>query len=207
MRSVVFPIIGLNILVFLIQITFEPFNALFILDQSRVLFEPYRILTSMFMHGSASHIAFNMFGLLIFGPILEQLIGPRRFLYLYLASGVFAGIVASMLYPMALGASGAIFGMLGTLIFLLPNLKILLFFIIPMPLWMAGILWVGLDIFGLFSEGNVANAAHLAGIALGFSYGYYLKKPRLVQKRRPRKPSSIAMTDDEIKMYIRGDKF
>ncbi|MFT4260830.1 MAG: rhomboid family intramembrane serine protease [Candidatus Woesearchaeota archaeon] len=194
MRSVVFPIIGINILVYLIQIMWEPFTGLFLLDQSKVLMEPYRLLTSMFMHGSNSHIAFNMFGLLIFGPILEQIIGPKRFLYTYIGSGLFAGIVAAFLYPLALGASGAIFGMLGVLIMLLPNLKILLFFIIPMPLWMAGVLWVGIDVFGLFNPGSVANAAHLAGIAAGFGYGYYLKHPKLRPRRK--KPQTKIMTGD-----------
>jgi uncharacterized protein len=212
MRSVVMPIVGINILIFLIQISFEAFTGFFILDQSKILLEPYRLLSSMFMHGSFSHLFFNMFGLFIFGPLLEQLIGSRRFLYLYIGSGLFAGIVASLLYPLALGASGAIFGMLGTLIVLLPNLRILLFFIIPMPLWAAGILWVGLDVFGLFNPGSTANAAHLAGIAVGLLYGYYIKKPKFnipnfkggkVKKNTRNSKDSIALSDEEIDEYLR----
>jgi len=215
MRSVILPIIGINILIFLIQIVWTPFTGLFVLDSSLVLSEPWRLLTSMFMHGSFSHIAFNMFGLLMFGPILEQIIGSRRFLQLYIGSGLFAGIVAAMLYPSALGASGAIFGMLGAMIILLPNLKLLLFFVIPMPLWVAGILWVAIDIFGMLNPGNVANAAHLAGIGVGLLYGYYIKRPRIntnnklngvfkvKSSKKNNSKQSIEMTDEEIEEYKR----
>ena len=210
MRSVVLPIIGINVLVFLLQVTLgDAFTSMFILDSEKVLMQPYRLLTSMFMHGSGAHIAFNMFGLLIFGPLLEQILRPKRFLYLYIGSGLLAAVVSSFLYPLALGASGAIFGMLGALIYLMPNLKILLFFVLPMPLWIAGILWVGLDIFGIFTNNNVANEAHLVGIAAGLLYGYYIKRPRVSIIKKPKKPTrndNIALTDAEIDEYLRSGR-
>ena len=156
---------------------------LFLLDQARVWFEPWRLLTAMFLHGSPNHLFFNMFGLFIFGPILEERIGAKRFLYLYLGAGLFASLAAALLYPLSLGASGAIFGVLGALIMLLPRLQILFFFIIPMPLWVAGIVWVILDTIGLFFPTGIASAAHLAGMAIGLAVGYYIKKTEPVPMR------------------------
>ena len=177
MRSVVLPIVGITVIAFFLQMLFgRPFTELFLLDQSRVWFEPWRLLTAVFMHGGLSHLFFNMFGLFIFGPILEERIGPKRFLMLYVGAGLIASLAAAMLYPFSLGASGAIFGMLGALIVLLPRLQILFFFVIPMPLWVAGIVWVAFDTFGLFFPTGIASAAHLAGMAVGLAVGYYIKK-------------------------------
>lgn len=177
MRSVILPLVVVNAVVFVLQFLFEPVTGLIVLDQSRVLFEPWRLVTAMFAHGSFTHIFFNMFALLMFGPLLEQRIGSKNFLLVYFVSGIVASIAAAFLYPFSLGASGAIFGMLGALVVLMPDLRILLFFAIPMPLWVASIGWVLIDTFGLVSSSTgVANAAHLAGIAVGFAIGYYLKR-------------------------------
>ncbi|MBX2984737.1 MAG: rhomboid family intramembrane serine protease [Bacteroidia bacterium] len=58
-----------------------------------ILFKPYQIFTHMFMHGSFSHILFNMFGLLMFGSMIERYIGTKRFLILYLLSGLGAAFL------------------------------------------------------------------------------------------------------------------
>lgn len=177
MGSVVLPLIGVNAVMFFLQIIVgRPFTELFVLDQSRVWFEPWRLITAMFLHGGMSHIFFNMFGLFLFGPLLEERIGPKRFLMLYFGAGLAASLAAALLYPLSLGASGAIFGMLGALIVLLPRLQILFFFVIPMPLWVAGIVWVVLDTIGLFFPTGIASAAHLAGIAVGLLVGYLIKR-------------------------------
>ncbi len=176
MRSVVFPLIGINILVYILQTSLGAwFTENLMLVSSDVLIRPWMLFTSMFLHGSTTHLAFNMLGLLIFGPLLESLIRPRRFLTIYLAGGVFASLVSLFFYDAALGASGAVMAMIGTLIYLMPNLRILLFFIIPMPLWIAGVLWAFIDVAGFFFDNNIANAAHLAGMALGLAYAYNLK--------------------------------
>lgn len=183
-RSVVLPIIGINVIMFFLQVMLNrPFTELFVLDQARVWFEPWRLLTAMFLHGSLNHIFFNMFGLFIFGPILEERIGAKRFLFLYLVAGLIASVAAALMYPSSLGASGAIFGMLGALIVLLPRLQILFFFVIPMPLWVAGMVWVIFDTIGLFYPTGIASAAHLAGMAIGLAFGYYLKKSEPVPVR------------------------
>jgi len=77
----------------------------------------YRLFTSCFMHGSVPHIAMNSYSLYNIGPQTEQLFGPSRFLFIYLASGLLAniGTYIAGTSPYALGASGCVFGLLGAL--------------------------------------------------------------------------------------------
>ncbi len=56
-------------------------------------FNPAQLITYMFMHGGFSHIFFNMFAVFMFGPILEQTWGPRRFLFYYILCGIGAGVI------------------------------------------------------------------------------------------------------------------
>src|SRR3989344_1861903 len=177
LRTIVIPIIVANITMFVLQFVLgNSFTNRLLLESQDIYSRPWILITSMFLHSGFNHILFNMYGLLIFGPLLEQKIGPKRFLLIYLISGIFAGFFASFFYDRALGASGAIMGMLGTLIILMPDLKLLMFFVIPMPLWVAGIFWLLIDTFGIFVPSGVGNIAHLAGMGLGLLYGLYLKK-------------------------------
>jgi uncharacterized protein len=183
--NAVMPLIAVNIIFYLLQMTIgRSFTDNFALVSAELLSRPWMLLTHMFLHGSPNHIFFNMFALIMFGPILEQKIGARRFLTIYLLSGLVAGFISSFFYTKALGASGAIMGMLGALIILIPNLRLLFFFVIPMPLWFAGLLWAALDTFGIFFPSGVGNIAHLAGLGFGILCGLYLKKQKhLFQKR------------------------
>ncbi|HEY5593480.1 MAG TPA: rhomboid family intramembrane serine protease [Paludibacter sp.] len=63
-------------------------------------FSPAQLITYMFMHGGFSHILFNMFALYMFGGVLEQLWGPKRFLFYYLITGIGAGIVQQLFWTM-----------------------------------------------------------------------------------------------------------
>jgi hypothetical protein len=139
---------------------------------------PWMLLTHMFLHGDPSHLFFNMYALLMFGPVLESRIGWKRFLFIYLLSGLLAGFFSSFYYKSALGASGAIMGMLGVTIMLLPDLQVLMFFFIPMSLRTAGIIFAAMDIFGLFAPTGVGNLAHLVGLACGLLYGALLLKQK-----------------------------
>ena len=100
----------------------------------------WTLVTSMFMHANFEHIFFNMFSLFFIGNFIEKLIGRRRFLLFYLIAGVFAAIIFGALslipYPMvfstsgtaAVGASGAIFGLLGLLAVITPKGRVYLLF-------------------------------------------------------------------------------
>jgi membrane associated rhomboid family serine protease len=177
------PIIGMNLVVFILQAVLGPwFTESFMLVSSDVLFRPWILLTSMFLHGSLSHLIFNMYALLIFGPLIEQRIGIKRFIILYFTAGILASLGSTLFYHAALGASGAIMGVLGITIMLLPHLRVLFFFFIPMSLRTAGIIIIAIDLMGAFGIGlpGIANIAHLVGLACGLGYGLYLLK----QKRR-----------------------
>lgn len=93
----------------------------------------WTILTSMFMHGSLFHIFANMFSLFFIGNFLEKIIGKTRFFWIYIASGIIGGLFfvgASLFFgnldASAVGASGAIFGLLGVLAVLVPYSKVYL---------------------------------------------------------------------------------
>lgn len=204
-KSAVIPILLATILVFMLQIVLgDGFTRMFMLASEDVFRRPWILFTSMFLHGSFSHILFNMYGLFIFGPILEQRIGAKRFLTLYLLSGVISAFIASFFYSRALGASGAIMGMLGALIILMPELQLLFFFIIPMPLWIAGIVWAGIDIFGVFNPSGVGNIAHLVGMGFGLMYGFQLKGKRKVFRKRFHKRKHL--DDSDIEEYLRSGR-
>lgn len=201
-KTAVMPIIMLNIAFFILQIVLgRNFTNFFMLVSGDVFARPWILLTHMFLHGGVNHLLFNMYALFIFGPMLEQRIGTRRFLLIYLASGIIAAFISSFFYRFSLGASGAIMGMLGTLIILMPDLGLLLFFVIPMPLWMAGVIYALIDIFGIFFPSGVGNIAHLVGMTFGLLYGVYLKKER---KKFHRKFSSKKhLESEDIEDYLR----
>ena len=157
-------------------------------------FQPYQIVTYMFMHGDEMHLLFNMLGLFFFGPSLEYLWGPKRFLFYYLFTG-FGALALYLLVkfieinylgapifyiniPM-LGASGAIFGILIGYGMQFPNNIVRLIFPpIAMKAKYMVILFGALEIFlgvGPFRTG-VAHFAHLGGALSGFLLILYWRK-------------------------------
>lgn len=163
-------------------------------------FQPFQIVTHMFMHGDVGHLFFNMLGLFFFGPPLESRWGPKRFLFFYLGAGLFAALVhmgssyyeysqflslgmphlnaAANIAP-ALGASGAVYGVFAGYAMLFPNQKVMLL-IPPIPV-KAGILVLILVAYDLFSgiSGSgtgIAHFAHLGGAFFGAFMVWYWKR-------------------------------
>lgn len=143
----------------------------------------WTILTSMFMHGGIFHLLANMISLMFIGGLLEKLIGPKKFLGVYFASGLMGALMFILLGALfgnpdisAVGASGAIFGIAGMLAVLTPNLPVYIMFIpIAMPMWFGVILLM----FGLWAVSAsfnlpIGNTAHLGGLLVGVAYGLYL---------------------------------
>ncbi|MFA6088806.1 MAG: rhomboid family intramembrane serine protease [Candidatus Woesearchaeota archaeon] len=193
-------IVGFTAICFILQwILGNSFTELFMLDRSQFYTHPWMLVTAMFMHSGFWHIFFNMFGLLMFGPLIEQKIGTAKFLFVYFVGGIFANLIGMYFYPRALGASGAIMAMLGTLIVLMPTLLILIYGIIPMPLWAAGILWFILDFVGAFNPASsVGNVAHIAGMIFGLLFGLYIRQSykRFYGKIKGKKHLSSEEVDD-----------
>ena len=138
------------------------------------------LVTSMFLHANVLHLAFNMLFLWIFGDNIEEELGTFRFLLFYFLSGFAGDVLHAAIYPEstvpAIGASGAIAGVLGAYFFLHPSVKIKTFILngiyqVPAWLyigfWLAGqLLSAGLSRFSE-GEGGVGWFAHLGGFFAG----------------------------------------
>ncbi|MCZ6613499.1 MAG: rhomboid family intramembrane serine protease [Thaumarchaeota archaeon] len=143
---------------------------------------PWMFVTSIFLHADLSHLFFNMFSLLIFGIYLERMVGGRLFLILFFAAGIIGNVgyivtSGNALVP-AIGASGAIYGVMGTLAVLAPFLLIFVYGILPLPMIVAAGAFAVLDIMGLLVPSGIAHGAHLAGMIVGIGAGLYLRRMR-----------------------------
>ncbi len=159
----------LCIIMFALQLIIPNFTESLLLNQQSFI-EPWRFITAIFLHGSLAHILYNLFALVLFGLILEKLIGSSRFLIVFFAGGIIANLVSVNFYSSSLGASGAIFGIIGAVAVLKPLMAVWAFSL-PMPMFVAAILWVIGDMLGIFMPSDTANIAHLSGIAAGIILG------------------------------------
>jgi len=220
----------LNVLVFALQSLVPKLFTNLTLKSGTLLQQPWTIFTSMFMHGSLSHLFFNMYALLIFGSLIEQLIGRERFLIVYLLSGIVAALSFDIYHQImgtassAVGASGAIMGILGLTIMLLPKMRVAFFFVIPMSMRTAGIIFALIDLFGMFNPtSGIAHIAHLGGLAVGLLAGYYFIKKKVgfqqkfnrttVHHQRPQAnvadtnyDKAIELTQEDIDGYFKYGK-
>ena len=178
---VVLNLIIINAIVFVAQLVLDSTggqtawltNKLALYSYDTGLFSPYQLVTHMFAHGGFFHILFNMYALWLFGAVLEKTWGSKRFLIFYLVCGLAAGLTQMFFVSQgaAIGASGAVMGLLAAFAYTFPNVE---FYILPIPFpikakYLAAV-YAAIDIFGGFSGGgdNVAHFAHLGGLAMGF---------------------------------------
>lgn len=142
---------------------------------------PWTLVTHIFLHGSFMHFLINMFVLFFFAPTLERKIGSVNFLLIFFLSGIFAGIGYSLTSDVpSLGASGAVYGILGTLAVLMPKMKVYIFPLpIPIDIWIIVILFaLYFDVLPIMmgSPDMIAHTAHLSGLFFGLFAGMYLKR-------------------------------
>jgi len=139
------------------------------------VYYPWTPITAIFMHVDLEHLFYNMIALLIFGSILERRIGNQQFFALYFLSGIIGnlGYFFTAINPHipVVGASGAIYGIVGALAILEPFRLVYIYGLMPLPMIGAAILWTLGDFVGLFSPGTVAHGAHLAGMLIGIIAG------------------------------------
>ena len=183
--NVVFILIGLNLLVYLVELFFKSFPVIPYLSMIPVAVIRggwiWQFVTYMFVHDprSISHLLFNMFALFIFGNQVERHMGSREFLLYYFVSGILAGIFSFLAYLFTgyfwvtlMGASGAIFAVQLAFAVFFPNSVVYLWGILPLraPVMVLGFtaLEIILMITGL--GGNVAHTTHLAGFGFGWLY-------------------------------------
>jgi rhomboid protease GluP len=127
----------------------------------------WRLITAIFLHGSLMHIVFNMWVIMDIGPMVEEMFGSARYLFLYIATGTFGYVVSSLAGHNSVGASGALLGLIGLLLasttrsssassqMLRSNLIKWIIYIAIM-----GFMFSGID-----------NYAHFGGLAAGFALG------------------------------------
>lgn len=138
---------------------------------------PWTLLTSGFSHISSSHLLSNLLGLWVFGGAVGERYGGRSLLGLYLAGALVASVAhlawnaASGGGAPALGASGAVMAIGAVYGCTFPRNVLLIGMVIPMPAWLAVLVWMGMDLAGLFGGGDgIAHAAHLGGAAWGLAW-------------------------------------
>lgn len=198
-------IILINVLVFIMTMLNEPWMlgkfAMFYPASS--LFKPWQIVTHMFMHGNFWHLFFNMYTFLIFGSVLENRWGPKKFLFFYFATGLGAAALHTLVqfvqveYLMGqalyqhvailqtiptVGASGAIYGVLLGYAMLYPDSVLTLLFP-PISLkakWFV-LIFAAIELLsgvsgGFAVGGGVAHFAHLGGMLFGWLIILYWKK-------------------------------
>lgn len=196
----------INTLAFLASLALERFN----IDLNDMLglhfykasgFKPYQLLTYMFMHANFAHIFFNMFALWMFGNVLENIWGPKRFLIFYLVCGIGAGLTQELVQYIqyttqlaqydrvnvgnavitmdqylnlmtTVGASGAIYGILLAFGMMFPNSLIYVYFAIPIKAKWFVVIYAVIELFsGLTGAGD--NVAHFAHLG-GMLFGLIL---------------------------------
>lgn len=151
----------------------------------------WTLITSVFSHNMLFHILVNMYVFYGFATVLENVMGGKRFLRFYLTAGIVASFghcfVSTVLLHEpsmpALGASGAVAGVVVLFSFVFPREKLLLFGIIPLPAWFAAILFVGMDAYGLVSQTRgselpIGYGAHLGGAFYGVLYFLFKYRSR-----------------------------
>lgn len=157
-------------------------------------FNPFQLVTSMFMHGDLRHLFMNMLGLFFLGPTVERTLGPKRFLILYLAAGLggsffhlgfnyFSFLNTGLLTTTpALGASGCVLGVVLAFITMFPKEKLMIFPIpIPIKAMYLGIAAIGFSLYAGITDsvGGIAHFAHLGGALVGFIMVHYWKMANL----------------------------
>ncbi|MEM2924270.1 MAG: rhomboid family intramembrane serine protease [Methanocellales archaeon] len=168
------------ILLLLISISFilqliPGYEELLILTPSLVLQRPWTLITHIFLHANFTHFFFNILFLIFFAPVLERKIGSAKFLFIFFASGVIAGIGHCLTSSNpVVGASGALYGVFGALAMIEPHMTVYVYFI-PMKIGVAVLLFALMDFLLIGSGDMIAHAAHLSGLLVGLIVGYNLK--------------------------------
>lgn len=152
-------------------------------DWRELLWHPWAIFTSIFLHEAFFHFLNNIIALYLFGTVIGDLIGDRRVLPIYLLGGVFGNVMYfisahffSFVGTHALGASGAIMALAGTALIIAPDFRVMLFLLGEVRLKYIVLVMVLLDMVGIASQLNTGgHAAHLGGFAMGCFFAYRLR--------------------------------
>jgi membrane associated rhomboid family serine protease len=194
----------LNAVMYLLTLAVPGLGDALMFVPALILSRPWTIVTYMFLHGSLGHIFFNMLALFFFGPRLEARLGSRRFIGLYLASGVM-GALASFTNPMigVIGASGAVYGVMFGFAHYWPREVVHIWGVLPVEVrWLV----VGMTVLSLVSGfggagDGIAHFAHLGGFLGAWIYLKVLDRTsgaRRFQARAVASTPSLATTSSAV---------
>ncbi len=186
-------LIIINIIVFIIEIAYPPvINALALVPYDILQGKSiWTIITHMFLHAGVLHIFLNMYALFIFGPECEKEFGREKFLLIYFLSGIFGALLHILLTPFkyapAVGASGAVFGIMAAYAVLYPKRKLMIFMFVGfliLPAWVLLLFFFLIEtLLGLIAYADaVAHLAHVGGMMFGAIYTYFYKKKKKEEK-------------------------
>ncbi len=168
-------IIIANVAMHFVTMAFPIVRYVLLLVPVLIPYRPWSVVTYMFLHAPGiMHILFNMIALYFFGPAVEARLGSRRFVVLYLVSGIMAAIVSLPFTPNVpiVGASGAVFGVMLAFARFWPRQQIYIWGILPVEARWLVIFLTGLSLWAGFGgqRDGVAHFAHLGGFLGGFLY-------------------------------------
>jgi len=190
-----FAITLINFVIFVLSLLFSPvvinelaFKPIYLTIEQ--IPQIYTLFTSMFLHSTRDffHILFNMIMFILIAPSFEEKIGAKKFIAIYILTGICAALFHSVIAPILtdgtnpyiglIGASGAISGILGAYAAAYPKDKVFfpVFFIIRMPVLVAGIIFLTIQTFYILTggESNIAYLAHVGGFIAGIILGMLL---------------------------------
>ena len=180
-------IIIINILMLVLTYLNNPLmSKWFALNPITFLWKPWQLVTYMFMHGGLGHLFFNMYTLFIFGSVLENVWGTKKFLTFYFVTGIGAALVnigvqyLTGSFALTVGASGAIYGILMGYAMLYPDSMLTLIFppVSMKAKWFV-LIFAGIELLLGISNNpadNVAHFAHLGGLVFAFLLIMFWKK-------------------------------
>jgi len=226
-------LIALNVAIFIFQVILGIIspaysNALinafaFYPEWQTALFQPWRMVTYMFLHGGAFHLIFNMLWLWWMGRAVEETLGPRTFSVIFLGAGIGGALFNIVAAPLlgfnpVIGASGAVYGIMVSFAMLYPTMPIMLILLPPIQARYVVAGLIAIDALLLGSSDGTARIVHLAGAGAGYllmkaqrqgtelsqwvlpieQFWYRLKGKYSKQKSRPQNKNMYSVSDVEI---------
>jgi membrane associated rhomboid family serine protease len=169
----------------------------------------WRLVTYQFLHAGVGHLVFNMLVLYFMGPLVERTWGSKAFVKFYLICGAAGGVVYTLMVMLNImgpgimvGASGAIYGVMAAVAYMFPQLKVLLWGIIPMTMIRLVILLVIVSLLTIAFGHNVGGElAHLTGLGAGFAYVMY--KPWVKKMRMEHQKGAWSSKVDQEREFLK----
>ncbi|MFP4116971.1 MAG: rhomboid family intramembrane serine protease [Candidatus Aenigmatarchaeota archaeon] len=170
-------IIGISIFVWASENTDETVEDFGFSGENLAGGEVWTLITSIFLHGNPAHLVLNSIALFFFGRALEEELSWETFLIIFFIGGIVGNLFVLFTYPMeqvVIGASGAVFAIMGTAIILTPFDFIPYPVPLPLPLALVGIFIAVSEIVSFMTggHGNIAHIAHIGGMATGIAFGF-----------------------------------